>query len=142
MSIVDQARDAADRLLLTDECTVTREGDPVFDPDTGQYVTPTVTVGEGLACNARPVVGARRGMDVVFGGETVSVNTYQVAFRYDAPEIRPEDKITFTVSRDGWLVGRQFRVDAVRGESFQTARRVLAEWVDTSIEEESGGSSS
>lgn len=136
------ARDAADRLLLQDRATVTREGSPVFDPNTGTYTTPVVTVGTDLPCHAKPMVGARRGMDVVFGGETVGINTYQVAFRYDCPDIRPEDIIIFTSSQDPWLLDRPFRVDAVQGESFQTARRVLAEWVDTSDEQEGSGESS
>src|SRR5690606_17725251 len=134
MSIVDMARDAADRLLLQDKATVTREGSPVFDPNTGTYTTPVVTVGTDLPCHAKPMVGARRGMAVLIGGEPAGINPYQLACRYDCTDSRPADIIICTSSQAPWLLNQPFRVVAVQGESFQTARRVLAEWVDTSDE--------
>lgn len=131
MSITDAARDAFDRLLLLDECTITREGDQVFDPETGEYTVPSITVASELACNLTPFTGAGI-LSEAFGGEAVNTRSYRLTVRYDAPEIKKEDRVEMTSSEDSGLVGRVFRVEHAEGETFQSARRLVVESIDVS----------
>lgn len=130
MKIVDQARNAADRLLLEDECTIHTLDDPVFDENTGEYTNPTTQVYSGK-CNLTPYSGAGE-IDEAIGGESVVTRNYRLTLPYTAGNIPKEAVVTMTVSEDSALVGRTFRVDHSGGETFQTARRLIVEAIDTS----------
>lgn len=145
MSIIELSRDAADRLLLLDRCDIVVEGDPVFNPATGQYSAPTETVATELACHFK-AMAATTGVRANLGGETVGVHTYRLAVKWDAPHIPEEAKITCTSSADPQLVDRVFRVSAELTETHQMVRRLLVEDIITSTgvddgEGDSGGSS-
>lgn len=140
MSIVDAARSAAARLLLLDECTITRLGDPVFDPNTGLYTRPTVQVYSG-ACNLTPYRGVGA-LAEMLGGEPLDTRNYLLSIEWDAAEVIEEDIASITASEDPLLIGRTFRVLHPEAESFQTARRLVVESIRTSQSEESSSESS
>lgn len=132
MSVIDAGRRFHEKAVLRDRCTITRLGQPTFDPTTGQYTPSESTVAADLPCHMAPFTGART-LDEVFGGEIVVTRNYSLKLPWDAPEIRREDVVTMTVSEDPGLVGRVFRVDQVDGETHQMSRRVICEAITAAV---------
>src|SRR5690606_8719811 len=99
MSVIAAGRKFHERAILVDECSITRLGEPVFNPATGLYETPETTVGSNLKCHCAPFTGART-LDEEFGGEIVVTRNYQLKLAWDAPAVRREDVVTITASED------------------------------------------
>lgn len=132
MSIVDAARDAAERLLLLNECSISRFTEPTFNEENGEYEDGGWNAfATEVACNVTPFTGAGA-LEEQFGGEAVHTRAYRLAVPWDTAEIKEEDRVEVTASDDPRLVGRLFRVMHAEGETFHTARRLVVEHLATS----------
>lgn len=110
---------------MTDACVVTRAGgEPVYDPQTGEYVTPQVPIYEGKcrlqsvrAQAANPEAG-----DVVYTVERVELQLpFGTTFMVD-------DVATFTASLlNPDLVDEKYRVTGLGRKSQATAQRFNVE---------------
>jgi hypothetical protein len=129
VNIIDAARNAAARLLLLDECSITRAGTPVFSPATGTYATTTTVIFAG-PCNLTPFASSSA-LSEQLGGQAVDTRTYRMTLPWDAPQILEEDTAAVTVSADPLLTARSFRVVHIEGETFQAARRLIVEEIRT-----------
>lgn len=121
---IARARAAQEKVFL-DTCTVTRAtGEPVFDPDTGQVITPTVTVYTGR-CRVLP---ADSGADEVQAGETL-VGTPDVTVRFPVDtDVRRDDVVTITGSTyDPGMVDKSYTVRKAVNDGRQFARHVVCE---------------
>lgn len=115
--------------FLPDTCVVTRagEGEPEFDPETGDYEYPDrVTVYEG-PCRVAPLPVQDR--QVIFGERAVDLVAFRATFPYDTPEFRKDDHVVVSVSADAQLVGRPLEVHGFEAKSLQTKRRVVLQEV-------------
>lgn len=136
MTLVDDIRQALPGLRaeaegrMVDACTITRGGgDPVFDPDTGEYTTPAgstiytgpceVQISDGL--NAR---------EADAGGTEITLSRLTVKVPISVEGVQVDDVVTITASElDPDLVGQTYRVIAGFAKSFATARRLQVERV-------------
>ena len=138
MSVIEAGRRFHERAVLLDECTITRLGEPSFNPSTGLYTTPETSVFTG-ACHMSPFTGART-LDEEFGGEIVVTRNYSLKLPWTASTVRREDKVVITSSADPGLVGRVFRVDQVDAETHQMSRRIICEAITGSVDDEESSS--
>lgn len=112
---------------MTDTCRITQPGDgePVWDPATGTYTQPTVTVYEGKCRIKAPALVNP------FQSSGGSVETWQVeesilSVPVDAPSIDSAMTVTYlTAPNNPNLPGRVFGVVGPHHESTATAQRVL-----------------
>lgn len=109
--------------LFRSTCDITRAGEPVFDPVTGTYTTPTTAVASDVACLIRPEGATERD-----AGETqVTLNRFIGKLPANTT-VEVGDVLTVTGSRhDDGLVGRAMNVMDVQHDDFQIARRLILE---------------
>lgn len=114
--------------LLTDTCKITRKGERVFNPQTGRYDIPTVTVWEGR-CAIRSRTHDVR--EALAAGLDVDESTLILKLPVRGTEgVQSNDTVTVTASaHDAALVGGVFRVKAQRRLSHATLRRIPIEEV-------------
>ena len=102
------------------------DGEPVFDPDTGNYTEPSA-----LSIYTGPSLVMPVGQDRVtqFGDGPVSLRQYQVTLTGLGTTIHVEDLVTVADTADPDLDGLELRVLDVRKSSLPTNRRLLCEEV-------------
>jgi hypothetical protein len=113
----------------TSECTISRSsnGGGTTDPD-GTWHPPTAT--EVYTGPCRVVPNPERERLLVVGDQQVTRRRYQVAIRYDTPEIEIDDLIAITAADDTGLIGRKLRVVDVTYSSNQWQRDLIADEVE------------
>lgn len=119
-SALGRGRAAAESLML-DECAVTRPGEPVTDPDTGEVTTPSVLVYAGR-CKVQSKDSSVSSPEA--GGHSFTVVSRQVHIPAESADVRDGDVITITAARTPQLVGKVYRVDGFTPDSFDTAFRL------------------
>lgn len=121
-AVLDQARTAQESLMLS--VVTIRDGADVFDPDAGTETwIPGDTVYDGPA-NVQALT--REAREYVAGAQAVSTSTHAVKLPHTAAQPLPGHRVDVTASPDPFLVGKWLTVDAISGNDFVTARRVLA----------------
>lgn len=108
--------------LMLDSCTITRPGEPVTDPDTGNVTNEPVTVYTGR-CKVQSKDSATSNPEA--GEATFTVVSRQVHIPANAADVKDGDVITITASRlNAFTVGKQYRVAGFTPDSFDTAARM------------------
>jgi len=108
--------------LMLDECTITRPGEPVTDPDTGDVTNSAETVYAGK-CKVQSKDSATSSPEA--GEHTFTVVSRQVHIPANAADVRDGDVVTITTSRlNAFTVGKQYRVSGFTPDSFDTAARL------------------
>jgi hypothetical protein len=126
MSVIDAGRRAAES-RMTDTCRITRKGDgePVWNPATGQYDAPAPTVVYEGKCRLRAPALVNP-FQATSGPETWSVEESVLSVPADAPSIDAGMTVTYlTAANNPNLQGRVFGVVGPHHESTATAQRVL-----------------
>lgn len=113
-----QGQRAAERLMV-DTVRITREGDEVFDPETGTYIPSVVTVYEG---KCRMVMRTSVVQDVDAQSQLQALQ----GPRLDVPVagtggILPDDRFELTGGDEAGLTGR---IAGLFPQSLKTARRL------------------
>jgi hypothetical protein len=116
---------------MIDTCEVSRPGDVVTDPETGNvtntptriYPTPEqLAAGNPGRCKVQQTVS--QASNPVAGEHSFTVQDSRVDFPVDAGPFKVGDVVTMTASvLDPQLVGRTFRVDELFHKSYATAQR-------------------
>lgn len=112
----------------TAACTISRPGagEPVFDPETGDYTDPAdVTVYTG-ACSVLPTGGDRVQQ---FGEGPVVLRSFDVTLSGLDDGVQVGDTITVAHDTDPRLDGMELTVLDVQASSLPTNRRLVAEEV-------------
>lgn len=119
---VRAGRRAAETLMI-EMCTIRRPGDPVFDPETGEYDETSTVIYSGR-CRVKP----GGGYEVEPGGTEMILHRWTVSVPMTAEGILPDDMVEITASElDGDLVGKELAVVEVPAGSQLTARRLVCE---------------
>lgn len=114
-------RSEAESLML-DTCTITRPGEPVTDPETGDVTNSAETVYEGK-CKVQSKDSATSSPEA--GEATFTVVSRQVHIPANAADVRDGDVVTITTSRlNAFTVGKQYRVSGFTPDTFDTAARL------------------
>ena len=108
--------------LMTTQCTVTRNGDPVFNEETGQYDTTVITIYAGPGRIRRPGASVRTASAA---GQTITVQDLILSLPVaTSADVTVNDMVTVTANPlDPGLIGVPFTVRGVHDESTATARR-------------------
>jgi hypothetical protein len=108
--------------LMLDTCTITRPGEPVTDPDTGDVTNSAETVYAGK-CKVQSKDSATSSPEA--GEHTFTVVSRQVHIPANAADVRDGDVVTITASRlNAFTVGKQYRVSGFTPDTFDTAARL------------------
>jgi hypothetical protein len=112
---------------MIDTCTVTRLGDPITDPETGN-VTPGSTFVYSGPCKVQQTISQASNPSA--GGHSFTVQDSRVDFPVTAGPLLVDDVVKITASAlDPQLVGREMRVVELFHKSFATAQRTRVEEV-------------
>lgn len=118
---------------MVDTCTITRPaaGDPVFDPETGNYTDPTpLTVYSGK-CRVQ-VTSSLDVRSSELGGQAVGLTRITVTIPVDATDVTPEDTVTIdAAAHDPLLATRTLTVKGAEAKTHATARRLECEYLTT-----------
>jgi len=107
---------------MLDQCTITRPGEPVTDPETGDVTNSAVTVYEGR-CKVQSKDSATSNPEA--GGASFTVVSRQVHIPANAADVRDGDVVTITASKlNAFTVGKQYRVAGFTPDTFDTAFRL------------------
>lgn len=128
MSLVDDIlaalpvfRSEAESLML-DTCTITRPGEPVTDPDTGDVTNTTTEVYSGK-CKVQSKDSSVASPEA--GEATFTVVSRQVHIPANSADVQDGDVVTITASRlNLFTVGKQYRVHGFTPDTFDTAFRL------------------
>lgn len=113
--------------LMIDSCTVTRPGEPVTDPETGEVMPGSTPVYTG-ACKVQQTIA--QSSNPTAGGHSFTVQDSRVDFPVSAGPLAVDDVVTLTESvLDPQLVGSVFRVVELFHKSMATAQRTRVELV-------------
>lgn len=108
--------------LMLDACMITRPGEPVTDPDTGDVTNTTTPVYSGK-CKVQSKDSATSNPEA--GEATFTVVSRQVHIPANAADVQDGDVVTITASLlNTFTVGKQYRVDGFEPDSFDTAFRL------------------
>ena len=108
--------------LMLDACTITRPGEPVTDPDTGD-VTNTATPVYTGKCKVQSKDSATSNPEA--GEATFTVVSRQVHIPANAADVQDGDVVTITASLlNAFTVGKQYRVAGFTPDTFDTAARL------------------
>jgi len=114
-------RKAAEELMV-DACTISRPGEPVTDPETGEVTDSTTPVYSGR-CKVQSKDSATSTPDA--GGASFVMVSRQVHIPAGAADVRDGDVVTVTASLlNPFGVGKQYRVEGFTPDSFETAARI------------------
>lgn len=119
-----ESRADAESLML-DSCTITRPGEPVTDPDTGD-----VTPGGSQVYQGKVKIQTYEAQESnpEAGGATMTVQRYTLHIPVGAYQPAIGDVATITAaSADPGLVGRKYRVAALLHKTLATAYRLGVE---------------
>lgn len=115
------------RRLQNAACTITRpgDGDPVFDPETGEYDDPERVTTYTGSCMVQPASGERV---VEFGEGPVSLRTFEFHLSGQADDVAIGQQVSVTGSRDDQLDASEKLVviDVAKSTTF-TNRVVIVE---------------
>lgn len=107
---------------MVDTCTITRPGDVVTDPDTGDVTNSAETVYEGK-CKVQSKNSATASPEA--GEHTFTVVSRQVHVPADdALIIKDGDVVTITDAVQAVRRGKQYRVEGFTPDTFDTAFRL------------------
>lgn len=128
MSLVDDIlaalpvfRSEAESLML-DACTITRPGDPVTNPDSGDVTNTSTPVYSGK-CKVQSKDSATANPEA--GEASFTVVSRQVHIPANAADVQDGDVVTITASRlNAFTVGKQYRVSGFTPDTFDTAFRL------------------
>lgn len=113
--------------LMVDTCTITRPGDPVTDPDTGD-VTPSSTFVYSGPCKVQQTIS--QASNPTAGSHQFTVLDSRVDLPVSAGPFKVDDVVTITASvLDPQLAGSVFRVVELFHKSMATAQRTRVEQV-------------
>lgn len=113
--------------LMVDSCDVTRPGESVTDPDTGD-VTPSSTAVFSGPCKVQQTIS--QASNPTAGEHSFTVQDSRVDFPVAAGPLKVDDVVTITASvLDPQLVGAEFRVTELFHKSMATAQRTRVEQV-------------
>ena len=108
--------------LMVDTCTITRLGEPVTDPETGDVTNSTETVYTGK-CKVQSKDSATASPEA--GGAVFTVVSRQVHIPADdSLVVRDGDVVTITGAAQAIRVGKQYRVQGFTPDTFDTAFRL------------------
>lgn len=108
--------------LMIDACTITRPGEPVTDPDTGDVTNVAVTVYSGK-CKVQSKDSSVATPDSA--GASFTVVSRQVHIPANAADVIDGDVVTITASRlNAFTVGKRYRVEGFTPDTFDTAARI------------------
>jgi hypothetical protein len=112
---------------MIDTCDVTRPGDPVTDPETGN-VTPGSTFVYSGPCKVQQTISQASNPSA--GGHSFTVQDSRVDFPVAAGPLMVDDVVTITASvLDPQLAGSTYRVVELFHKSMATAQRTRVEQV-------------
>jgi hypothetical protein len=107
---------------MVDSCTITRPGEPVTDPDSGNVTDSTTPVYSGM-CKVQSKDSSVATPDVA--GASFVVVSRQVHIPAGVADVRNGDVVTVTASLlNPFGVGKQYRVEGFTPDSFETAARI------------------
>lgn len=113
--------------LMIDACSVTRPGESITDPDTGE-VTPSSTPVYSGPCKVQQTIS--QASNPTAGSHAFTVQDSRVDFPVSAGPLMVDDVVTVTSSvLDPQLVGSVFRVVELFHKSMATAQRTRVEEV-------------
>jgi hypothetical protein len=108
--------------LMVDSCTITRPGEAVTDPETGNVTDAQVAVYEGK-CKVQSKDSSVATPDAA--GASFVIVSRQVHIPANAADVLDGDVITITASRlNAFTVGKQYRVEGFTPDTFDTAARI------------------
>lgn len=113
-------REQAESLML-DQCTVTRPGEPVTDPDSGVVSNGSTLVYAGK-CKVQSKDSSTSSPEA--GGHSFTVVSRQVHIPAGSADVRDDDVVTITAATLSRLVGKVYRVDGFTPDSYDTAFRI------------------
>ena len=113
---------AAAESLMVDECVITRPGEVVTDPDSGEVRNSAETVYAGK-CKVQSKNSATASPEA--GGAVFTVVSRQVHIPVDDNlVIKDGDVVTITAAAQAIRVGKQYRVEGFTPDTFDTAFRL------------------
>lgn len=116
-----EGRREAESLML-DACTITRPGEVVTDPNTGDVTNTSTTVYSGK-CKVQSKDSATASPEA--GEASFTVVSRQVHIPANAADVRDGDVVTITAARlNAFTVGKQYRVSGFTPDTFDTAARL------------------
>lgn len=116
-----RGREAAEALML-DQCTITRPGEVVTDPNTGDVTNTSTEVYAGK-CKVQSKDSATANPEA--GEHQFTVVSRQVHIPANAADVRDGDVVTLTASAlNAFTVGKQYRVAGFTPDTFDTAFRL------------------
>jgi NMD protein affecting ribosome stability and mRNA decay len=116
-----RGRKAAEALML-DQCTITRPGEVVTDPETGDVTNASTEVYAGK-CKVQSKDSATATPEA--GEHQFTVVSRQVHIPANAADVRDGDVVTLTASAlNAFTVGKQYRVAGFTPDTFDTAFRL------------------
>ena len=108
--------------LMVDACTVSRPGEPVTDPDTGDVTADEVLVYSGK-CKVQSKDSSVATPDAALASYVIV--SRQVHIPANAADVQDGDVVTITASRlNAFTVGKQYRVEGFTPDTFDTAARI------------------
>lgn len=124
-SALAQGRRAAESLMV-DSCTVSRgSGEPVFNPETGQYETSGSTVYDG---KCRIQSGGTQASNPEAGGAVFTVERVELQLPFGT-DLEIGDTTLITGSVNPGLVGNRYRVTGLGEKTHATSSRYTVEVV-------------
>lgn len=124
-SALAQGRRAAERLMV-DQCTVSRGGEPVFNPETGQYDTTSGAAAYSGKCRIQS--GTTQASNPEAGGAVFTVERVELQVPFGTV-FQIGDIATITVSENPALVGNKYRVTGLGEKTHATKQAFNVEVV-------------
>ena len=107
---------------MLDQCTITRPGEVVTDPETGNVTNASTEVYAGK-CKVQSKDSATSTPDAA--GASFTVVSRQVHIPANAADVVDGDVVTITASLlNSFTVGKQYRVEGFTPDTFDTAARL------------------
>jgi len=108
--------------LMVDTCEITRPGEPVTDPETGNVTDSMTEVYSGI-CKVQSKDSSVASLDVA--AASFVVVSRQVHIPAGVADVRNGDVVTVTASLlNPFGVGKRYRVEGFTPDSYETAARI------------------
>lgn len=105
---------------MTATATVTRGGDPVFDPNTGLMTSTSTTVVADTPARLRQPTAVEA--NVMFGEQDVTKTRFIVDFPWTVTGVNIDDVVRFTEADDPEMLGHEFKVVGMSMRNHQVTR--------------------
>lgn len=114
--------------MMFDKADIIRQGEAVFDPNTGLITTPETTVyaAHSVWLRMPTAVEAER----LFGEEQVTTSRYIAVVSHDTTDVAIGDIVRFTEASDPDMLTRDYRVVMVQTGPIMAARKLGCETVE------------